>query len=446
MTARNSSTRGGDNDSLTRLFESVTGDDDSRMCRDISDAACREQPGNFFRHLVAALGNKLADELSNARLILPWLMGAIGAPVWMVGLLVPIREAGALLPQLLIAGYIRLREIRKWVWVAGGVAQAVGAVLLGLLALFGHGSWGGALVLIALTGLSLGRGLSSVATKDVMGKTIAKQRRGTLMGWSASAAGALTLLVGIGLMLMGDRPGTWALAVLLFAAALGWALNALCAAAIREAPGATEGGANAWDSVKQGVSLLRRDRRFLHFNLSRALLLSSALALPYLALLGQQNSGTDLASLGILVLTSGVAGMIGGPIWGRLADRSSRRVMRNAAIGAALCCVAGAACVLLPEAARTSVWPYAVVYGLLMIAHAGIRLGRKTYVVDLSDSDTRALYVAFSNTFTGVLMLIVGLLLGVLAQWLGSAPLLLLLALLALAAAGSAHALAEVEA
>ncbi|NRB58110.1 MAG: MFS transporter, partial [Salinicola sp.] len=112
--------------SLTRLFERVTGDEDSRMCRDISDEACQEQPGNFFRHLIAALGNKLADELSNARLILPWLMGAIGAPVWMVGLLVPIREAGALLPQLLIAGYIRLRPIRKWVWVAGGVIQAAG--------------------------------------------------------------------------------------------------------------------------------------------------------------------------------------------------------------------------------------------------------------------------------------------------------------------------------
>jgi len=432
--------------SLTRLFERVTGDEDSRTCRDISEEACREQPGNFFRHLVAALGNKLADELSNARLILPWLMGAIGAPVWMVGLLVPIREAGALLPQLLIAGYIRLRAIRKWVWVVGGVAQAIGALLLALLALFGHGGWGGALVLVALTGLSLGRGLSSVATKDVLGKTIAKQRRGTLMGWSAGVAGALTLIVGAVLVFMGQQPGTWALAVLLFAAALGWVLNAVCAAAIREAPGATEGGANAWDSVKQGLSLLRRDRRFLHFNLSRALLLSSALALPYLALLGQHNSGTDLASLGILIVISGVAGMIAGPIWGRLADRSSRRVMRNGAIGAAACCLAGAACVWLPESMRTSVWPYASVYGLLTIAHAGIRLGRKTYVIDLADSGTRALYVAFSNTFTGVLMLLVGLLLGALAQWLGSSGLLLVLAALALVAAWSSHALAEVEA
>ncbi|WP_189445096.1 MFS transporter [Salinicola rhizosphaerae] len=432
--------------SLSRLFERLTGDEDSRMCRDISEQACQEQPGNFFRHLVAALGNKLADELSNARLILPWLMGAIGAPVWMVGLLVPIREAGALLPQLLIAGQIRLRAIRKWVWVTGGIAQAIGAAVLALLALFGHGTWGGALVLIALTGLSLGRGLSSVATKDVLGKTIAKQRRGTLMGWSASAAGALTLTVGVILTALGDQPGSWAIAILLAAAALGWALNALCAAAIKESPGATEGGANAWDSVKQGLSLLRRDRRFLHFNLSRALLLSSALALPYLALLGQQNSGTDLASLGILIVTSGLAGMIAGPIWGRLADRSSRRVMRTSAIGAAICCLAGAGCMWLPEAWRTSVWPYAIVYGLLMIAHAGIRLGRKTYVVDLADSDTRALYVAFSNTFTGVLMLALGLLLGVMAQWLGSALLLLILALVALAAAWSSHRLAEVEA
>lgn len=431
---------------LSWLYERLTGDEDSRMCRDISETACQQQPGNFFRHLVAALGNKLADELSNARLILPWLMGAIGAPVWMVGLLVPIREAGSLLPQLPIASYIRLRPIRKWVWVTGGIAQAIGATILALLAIFGHGSWGGALVLITLTGLSFGRGLSSVATKDVLGKTIAKQRRGTLMGWSAGIAGALTLAIGAILAGLGNRPGSGVLTLLLLAAAGGWALNALCAALIREAPGTTEGGANAWTSVKQGISLLRRDRRFLHFNLSRALLLSSALALPYLALLGQQNSGTDLANLGILIITSGIAGMIAGPIWGRLADRSSRRVMRASAIGAAICCAAGAACAWLPETWRTSVWPYAIVYGLLMIAHAGIRLGRKTYVIDLADNDTRALYVAFSNTFTGVLMLALGLLLSILAQWLGSAGLLLLLALVALVAAWSSHRLAEVEA
>ena len=75
----------------------------------------------------------------------------------------------------------------------------------------------------------------------------------------------------------------------------------------------------------------------------------------------------------------------------------------------------------------------------------GVRLGRKTYLVDIANQDNRALYVALSNTFTGVLMLIVGGMIGALAQWLGSAMLLVILALIALGAMLSAHRLPEAE-
>lgn len=431
--------------SQSRLYEWLTGDEDSRMCDDIPDGACSDQPANFMRHLWAALGNKLADELSSARLVLPWLLGVIGAPVWMVGLLVPIREAGALLPQLFIAGFIRLQPQRKWVWVAGGALQAVSALSLAGLALAGQGSPGGALVLAALVALSLARGLSSIATKDVMGKTIAKKRRGTLMGYSGSVAGGVTLAAGGVLMLFDDRPGELALAVLLGVAALGWALNALCAARIVEQPGAVDGGENAWDSLKLGLSLLREDRTFLHFNLSRTLLLSSALALPYIALLGQQQSGAELGGLGLLVVISGVAGMIASPVWGKRADASSRKVMCTAALGTLICCLLGASLVRLPGDWSTQALPYALVYGLLVIVHHGVRIGRKTYVVDMAGQDRRALYVALSNTLTGGLMLLFGSILGALAQWLGSAALLAVLAAAALAAFFSARALPEVE-
>lgn len=431
--------------SQTRLYEWLTGDEDSRLCKDISDDACDQQPGNFFRHLLASLGNKLADELSSARLVLPWLLGAIGAPVWMVGLLVPIREAGALLPQVFVAGFIRLRPQRKWVWVIGGAIQALCAALLGLLAIFGEGGIGGALVLAVLVALSLARGLSSIATKDVLGKTIAKQRRGTLMGWSGSIAGVATLLAGGVLLLFDDQPSRLALAVLLGVAALGWVINAGCAALIREDAGAVDGGANAWDSVKHGLHLLREDRDFMRFNVARALLLSSALALPYIALLGQQRSGTDLGGLGTLIVVSGLAGMLASPLWGKRADISSRNVMRDAGLGAAACCLAAAGIAWSPGAWSEQVWPFAVVYGLLMVVHSGVRLGRKTYVVDMAGADDRALYVALSNTLTGLLMLIVGGAIGALAQWLGSAALLAVLAVCALAAAASTRRLPEVE-
>ncbi|MFP3343035.1 MFS transporter [Halomonas sp. SIMBA_159] len=431
--------------SQTQVYEWLTGDDDSRMCDDIPDSACQEQPRNFFLHLFASLGNKLADELSSARLVLPWLLGIIGAPVWMIGLLVPIREAGALLPQLFVAGFIRLKPQRKWIWVAGALLQAVAAMGLALLALVGSGAVGGLLVLASLVMLSLARGLSSIATKDVLGKTIAKHRRGTLMGWSGSVAGAATLIAGGVLVWFGDRPGNLALAILLSVAAAGWLLNALCAARIKEAPGAVEGGENAWDSIKLGLSLMREDRTFLHFNMARALLLSSALALPYLALLGQQQSGTELGGLGILVVVSGLAAMVASPVWGKRADQSSRRVMRDAAIGTAICCLLGALLTWLPGEWAHSVLPYAGIYALLVIVHHGVRLGRKTYLIDIANQDNRAMYVALSNTFTGVLMLVVGGLIGALAQWLGSAMLLVILALTAIGAMLSAQRLPEAE-
>ncbi|MGC3873149.1 MFS transporter [Halomonas sp. GXIMD04776] len=429
----------------SRFYEWLTGDEDSRLCKDISDEACHEQPGNFFRHLFASLGNKLADEFSSARLILPWLLGAIGAPLWMVGLLVPIREAGALLPQVFIAGFIRHMPQRKWVWVIGGALQALCAAVLAILAMTSSGGLGGALVLIVLVALSLARGLSSIATKDVLGKTIAKQRRGNLMGWSGSVAGGVTLLSGAVLMLFDDRPGELVLTVLLAIAALGWALNAVCAAMIREDHGATEGGENAWNSIRQGLRLLHQDRTFLHFNVARALLLSSALALPYIALLGQQQSGEDLGGLGVLIVISGLASMLASPFWGKRADKSSRRVMRDAGVIAALCCLTVAGVAWAPGDWSRTIWPFAIVYGVLVIAHAGVRLGRKTYIVDMATRDDRALYVALSNTLTGILMLIVGAVIGVLAQWLGSAGLLLVLALCALAASLAAQRLPEVE-
>jgi MFS family permease len=431
--------------SQTQVYEWLTGDENSRMCDDIPESACEDQPQNFMRHLWASLGNKLADELSSARLVLPWLMGVIGAPVWMVGLLVPIRESGALLPQLFVAGFIRLKPKRKGVWVAGGVLQALAALALALLALMGSGALGGALVLAALVCLSLARGLSSIATKDVMGKTIAKKRRGTLMGWSGSVAGGATLLAGAVLIVFNDRPGELALAILLSVAAAGWALNAFCASRISEADGAVEGGENAWDSIKLGVSLLKEDRTFLHFNVARALLLSSALALPYIALLGQSQSGTALGGLGFLVIVSGIAAMVASPVWGKRADASSRQVMRDAALGTAVCCLLGALLAWLPGAWTQQIWPYAVIYGLLVIIHHGVRLGRKTYLMDMATQDNRALYVALSNTLTGILMLLVGGVLGAFAQWLGSSALLIVLAVTALGAMLSAQQLPEVE-
>lgn len=106
-------------------YDLTTGDEDARVCRDIPAAACNDQPWNFFAYLVANFIGKIANELASAKLILPWLLGSLGALAAFTGFLVPIREAEVLLPQLVVAATIRHLPIRKGVWLAGAALSAV---------------------------------------------------------------------------------------------------------------------------------------------------------------------------------------------------------------------------------------------------------------------------------------------------------------------------------
>lgn len=54
-------------------------------------------------------------------------------------------------------------------------------------------------------------------------------------------------------------------------------------------------------------------------------------------------------------------------------------------------------------------------YFALTLTHTGVRVGRKTYVVDMAEGDQRTVYVAVSNSAMGLILLIVGGLSAVLA-------------------------------
>lgn len=60
---------------------------------------------------------------------------------------------------------------------------------------------------------------------------------------------------------------------------------------------------------------------------------------------------------------------------------------------------------------------YLLLYFLLAITHQGVRLGRKTYLVDMADGNQRTDYVSVSNTVIGVLLLVYGAISALVAQW-----------------------------
>src|SRR5699024_8165409 len=154
-----------------------------------------------------------------------------------------------------------------------------------------------------------------------------------------------------------------------------------------------------------------------------------------------------LAGLGGFILASGVAALLGGRIFGRLADRSSKRVMTIGAAFASLVLVTLVLVVEVLDVGGGSVGAYVLFVGcylLVTLTHTGVRIGRKTYVVDLAEGDLRTTYVAVSNSAMGLILLVVGALSSALAP-LGIAWALLFLAGLGLLGVVGSARLPEVS-
>jgi MFS family permease len=371
--------------------------------------ACHHQPRNFFAYMAANTSQKIADELVSARLILPWMLASLGAPAAFAGFVVPIQQSGVLVPQLLVAAIIRRLPKRKVVWLAGALLSAacLGLMALVLVALDGSAAgWG---ILLTLTLFSIARGLCSVAAKDVIGKTISKGRRGSLMGYSAGLAGLATLILGVYIQGFVEQDSSRSLMLgLVLGSALLWCIALLAFSLIEEQPGSVAGGGNAFETAWRSLSLVVTDVQLRDFIIVRTLLLSVALAPPFYVLFAQQLTQSALVGLGLLVIASGIANIVSAPIWGRLGDRSSRLVMFWAAMIAALLGIGVFLAAHFNAAILSSPLCHAGLFLVLTIAHGGVRLGRKTYLIDLANADTRATYVAVSNTLIGVAMLVAG--------------------------------------
>jgi len=402
-------------DKLDRLYEYLADEEDARVCKDIPDSACREVPGNFFVIFVTQFLTKLGDSLASSKVVLPWLLTSVGAPAFFAGILVPIRESGSMLPQLFIGGFVRRYPVRKWFFVLGSALQGIVVCAIAWVGLHFDGYTAGLLVTALLVVFSLARGLCSVASKDVLGKTIPKTRRGLLTGYCSSASGLVTICVGAGLLMV-TRPDVDSYALLLLVAGLCWVLATLTYTRVKEYRGATEGGGNAFEAALSSLSLLHSDTVFRNFVVTRCFLMSSGLAAPYLVVLARAASeDSSLLNLGLFIVTGGVAGFCSGVVWGKLADQSSRKVLLLTA--AATCLICAVASGLALTANSNSFWLVLGLFFLLSVTHEGVRLGRKTYLVDMAAGNRRTDYVAVSNSVIGLLLLVIGLVGALAAQY-----------------------------
>jgi hypothetical protein len=308
------------------------------------------------------------------------------------------------------------------------------AALIVLAALTLEGVAAGLAICVALAALALFRAICSVSYKDILGKTVGQARRGSITGLAGSVS-SIGVLVFALLLVSGVLQDRGAVIAAIALAALLWGIAALTFSTLSETP------SDVAEGLETSFAVLKDNPTLWRFIIVRGLLVSTALAPPYLVILGGEDGGT-LGALGALVLASATASLLSSYVWGRLSDRSSRQVLILTGIVGAVAMVLAVALAQLGLA--QTIWAMPAVLFILMIAYHGVRQGRSTYLVDIAPEDRRSAYAAVANTVIGALLLIAGIAGGGAALF-GPQAVLVLFALMAVAGAVVATTLPEVE-
>lgn len=344
---------------------------------------------NQKKRLISGLSlNKLADLLISAKTTLTALLVSVGAPVWMIGWLVPIRESGALLPQVLISVYLRNHAERHKVWRLGMFIQAFSVVgIIASVTLF-SGFTAGVGVLLSLIILSIGRSACSLTVKDIEADLAEKGKRGNLIGIASTISGLVTLCIAIPLVVFEGALSSNMLLVILCASLLSFAATLICVWPIKTRVDT--------DDKSRDTFSVNFDSTVYKFIFVRGLFVHSALVAPYFMI---ERDGDVQELLPIYIGAEALAALLSSIIWGKIADKSAKLTLQLSGVLALFACVG------LLTLDSTSIFISAFLFFVLSIAHAGVRTGRKTYSLDVKEGHERTELVGFSNTAIGLILL-----------------------------------------
>lgn len=418
---------------LTRSFARLTGADPS----DLSQQEAR----NGLIHTLSLVLTKAADALIDPKLVLSWLLTALGAPGVAIGALVPVRESGSLLPQLALAHQVETMAQRKRIWALGAAVQGFAAFGMAASVMLLEGAAAGYSVLACVAVFAIGRAAASVSFKDVLARTITKGRRGAVTGFAGGLAAIFAFAFGLTMAL-----GVFDVAIPVLAAAItiggaAFLLAALLFLRLDEPENA--GSHEDADGLAALIKPLREDPQLQIFIAARAGLTVTALAPPFIIMLSSASGDNALDQLGPMVMASTAAAFLSSYLWGRLSDRSSRQTLMAAGgLAAVVLLVVGI--VGLTSSGLGGAWGAGLAIFAAQIAYEGVRAGRKLHLTDMAEDDFRARYTALSNTLIGVALMAGGLF-GLAADYFGPAPLLIVFAGISVIGALIASRLDEVQ-
>ena len=390
----------------------------------------RDVPWNFAVNVSDIIFITLGLSLISRDTVLPVLISQLTDSKFAIGLLPAIASLGYYLPQLLTASFAEgLRYKKPFVIFVGGLGERLPYPLIGLAVWLLAVNSPTIALLILLVGVGVATSSAGMATPawyDMIAKVIPVQRRGV---WSGLGHGVGALLGVGGAWFVGrilvdyTFPNSFALLFLL--ATLFISISWMSIALTREPPSTTtKARVPLRYYLRQLPAVLRRDRNYRRYLISRTVVNLGAMASGFFMVYGVQRFAIDGAGVGLLtgVLIGSVALM--NLVWGLLGDRVGHKGVLAAA--AFLVCAAPLIAYLAPSPA----W-LALTFVLMGSYQAAEQASSLNIILEFCAPEDRPTYIGLTNTLLAPVLIVAPLLGGGLATLFGYATLFVVAALVA---------------
>ncbi|MEM9105340.1 MAG: MFS transporter, partial [Pseudomonadota bacterium] len=396
----------------------------------VNDAAPR--PNEDWNYLIFVSQGIIAGSskhIGNAKLLLPYLYTATGAPVYLAGLLLPIMSACRIIGQILTAPVVGAARTKRWFLFLGWITTAIGLAAAAFTA--GISQHWLVMVIFLLVAIAMGitKGMNALAFNSLLGWNISKTRRNSGILFISAAAGVMTVAVTVVVHLWASGSSIMVHNTeLAYAAAIVTAIAGVMILAFQEEPQDTAAELEAHERLQTVPRFLGEVVRGYHdlieslqhswmrrYILMRLLTTTVIIATPFYAVHGAVlHANKNAVGLSAFVISASVAVVICGPVWKWIGARSQRLVT---SLGSAVVGCGGLWAIVIdltPE--LQTVFAHSFVFALAAAGIQGVNGSRLLFLIEASPKQDLTYYVAITNTVSAVAALILATLFGMIAE------------------------------
>ena len=356
------------------------------------------QQRNMLAGIVHGTFFEMACAFAEPFALIPIFLFGFTSSKLIIGLIVGLMQAAAVLPQLLMSRLLRRCPHTAKPLMLVGIWTRCGVWgILGVFALMSSKQslwllWA-SIILVSL--YSFGGGIAVLPFNRIISETIPPEKRSSFFGWRLFFGGFMAMMAGflVKLVLGSDKmlwPNNFGVLFLLAFVTLIIAYTAMSMFRFpSDPPGkSTDAMPSLWHECLNVFKTYPVIKRLIIIELLTSKL---ALFMPFMTLYATQSQHISLKWVGIFIVCMKIGSMLSNLLWMPIGNKIGTRILIHAGIITAIIA-------LVLSIFAYNVFFFSIVFFVTGFASSALMLGYSGYILEIGHAETRVLLVAIKGT------------------------------------------------